>query len=307
MFASEALALGAATCIALSTMFINELNGRVPLMQLVRWQLTAGCLITAAAATFMDGWKTLGVWQLQSLAASGMVGIAFASTTYFAAIYRAGPRVTALLFTLTSPFALALGYAALGETINRLQVLGVIAVLCGLRLAIGLRRRRSSPHITGSETEPLESPAPGDPRPSAFGIALGTLTALGQALGALLARPAMASGVEPFAAMAVRSGLAAVCFWALLAVPAVRRRSGPIRRPDLALAIAAAFFGTALGMALMMAALQGGNVGIVSTLSSMTPVLILPMVWCRTGRPPPPLAWGGAALAITGTALIGLA
>jgi hypothetical protein len=51
MFVSEALALGAAACIALSSMFINELNGRVPLMRLARWQLTAGFAITATAAT----------------------------------------------------------------------------------------------------------------------------------------------------------------------------------------------------------------------------------------------------------------
>src|SRR5690242_12056482 len=108
MYLSEALALGSATCIALSSMFINELNGRVPLMRLARWQLTAGLLITALAATAVGGWVTLGSWQIWALAASGAVGIALASTTYFAAIYVAGPRITALLFTLTSPFALVL-------------------------------------------------------------------------------------------------------------------------------------------------------------------------------------------------------
>ena len=53
-----------------------------------------------------------------------------------------------------------------------------------------------------------------------------------------------------------------------------------------------------------MAALKTGNVGIVSTLSSMTPVVILPMVWLRSGQMPRLHAWGGAALAVVGTALI---
>jgi drug/metabolite transporter (DMT)-like permease len=30
------------------------------------------------------------------------------------------------------------------------------------------------------------------------------------------------------------------------------------------------------------------------------------MVWARTGKAPPPLAWIGAALAVAGTALISL-
>jgi drug/metabolite transporter (DMT)-like permease len=303
MFIPEALALGSATCIALGSMFINELNGRVPLMQLARWQLTAGFLITAFAATAVGGWTTLGTWQIWALAASGAVGIALASTTYFAAIYVAGPRVTALLFTLTSPFALALGYLVLGETISLMQGLGVALILLGVLIAIGVRRRRPAPMIPLSDEQPLEVPAPAEMHTSLAGIALGVVTALGQAIGTLLARPAMASGVEPFSAMAVRTGLAVICIWMLLILPAVRRRTAPRRNADFGLAIAAAFFGPALGMSLLMAALKTGDVGIVSTLSSMTPVVILPMIWARSGRMPRPLAWGGAALAIVGTAL----
>jgi len=305
MFVSEALALASATCIALSSMFINELNGRVPLMRLARWQLTAGLLITAFAATIVGGWFSLGSWQIWALAASGLVGIAIASTTYFAAIYAAGPRITALLFTLTSPFALALGYFVLGETISPLQALGVALILFGVLIAIGVRRRRPAPMIPLSDAQPIEAPAPSDPHPSLAGIAFGLITALGQAIGTLLARPAMASGVEPFSAMAVRTGIAVLCIWALLLVPAMRRPSAPPQKADITLAIAAAFFGPALGMSLLMWALQTGDVGIVSTLSSMTPIVILPMVWLRSRQMPRPLAWCGAALAIAGTALIG--
>ena len=52
------------------------------------------------------------------------------------------------------------------------------------------------------------------------------------------------------------------------------------------LRIVPAFFGTGLGMSLLMAALATGSIGIVTTLSSMTPIMILPMVWARTGTPP---------------------
>jgi drug/metabolite transporter (DMT)-like permease len=117
----------------------------------------------------------------------------------------------------------------------------------------------------------------------------------------------MAAGAEPFAAMAIRSGVAAVFYVALSFLPI---RS--IRRPyvfswrDFRTGIAASFFGTGLGMSLVMAALARGNVGVVSTLSSMTPVAILPMLWIKSGTAPARSAWIGAALAVIGTALISL-
>lgn len=293
MLISELLAIGAAFCIAVSGMLIAELKGRVDVFRLARWQMLAALVMTGAVSLALGGWRTVGLPQLGLLASSSMFGIIIASTTYFAAIYKAGPRNTALLFSLTSPFALALGYVFLGETISRQQGLGVVLVLAGIVMAIGLPGR-------GAARMPSSSV------PWA-GIALGVVTALGQALGSLLARPAMEAGVEPFTAMAVRSGLAALVFVTIAFLPiATINRPYRLSARDLGFAIGAAFFGTCLGMSLLMAALAFGQVGIVSTLSSMTPVVILPMIWWRTGAAPPISAWIGAALAVAGTALISL-
>ncbi len=311
MFVSEALALSAAFCIALSGMLISELKGRVDVVRLARWQMLAAFFLTAAVSLAVQGWRTLELWQAWMLAASAFFGIMIASTTYFAAIYAAGPRVTALLFSLTSPFALALGYLVLGETITPRQAGGIACVLVGIVLAIGLPRRfggkgDSVPAVTVDAPLPHDAPvAPS--RSFRLGVVLGVVTALGQATGTLLARPAMAAGVEPFTAMAVRAGVSAIFFIALLAVPiAALHRPYRLRLGDLGLGVGSAFLGTGLGMSLLMAALATGNVGIVSTLSSMTPVVILPMVWLRSGIAPPLRAWTGAGLAVVGTALISL-
>src|SRR5262245_48659960 len=122
-------------------MFVSELKGRVPLLQLARWQMAAAFVMTGAISVSIGGWRSVGLWQLGFLAASSFFGIAIASTTYFASIYAVGPRITALLFSLTSPFALAMGYLALGETITARQGVGVALVLCGIVLAIGMTRR----------------------------------------------------------------------------------------------------------------------------------------------------------------------
>lgn len=289
MYVAEILALCAAVCIAMSGMFVSELQGRMPLLDLARVQMTAAFLMTAAASLVVGGWRSVEPWQLGFLAVSSLFGIIIASTTYFAAIYSAGPRTTTLLFSLASPFAVVLGYLFLGETLTGRQGLGIACVLAGIMLAIGGRSSRSAACTPW------------------LGIGLGIVTAIGQALGSLAARPAMAGGVEPFTAMAVRSGIAALFFLALLLVPhPALRPASQITRRSLGLAVGSAFFGVGLGMSLLMAALAHGNVGVVSTLSSMTPVAILPMVWARTGIVPPLAAWIGAALAVSGTGLISL-
>src|SRR5262249_28227553 len=151
----------------------------------------------------LGGWRTIAPWQIGFLAVSGFFGIILASTTYYATIYSIGARNTALLFSLTSPFALVLGYFVLGETISLRQAAGIALVLAGIVLAIG-RPARSGV---------AETKAPWR------GIALGVTTALGQALGGLCARPAMAAGAEPFTAMAIRAGVAGIFFFALALLP----------------------------------------------------------------------------------------
>jgi drug/metabolite transporter (DMT)-like permease len=172
-----------------------------------------------------------------------------------------------------------------------LQGAGVALILAGIVLAIlgpGGREGMRGPHALG------------------LGLGLGVVTALGQATGSLFARPAMLAGVEPFTAMAIRSGLGALFFIALLAVPALRPATRPAS-PDIVRIGGSAVSGIFLGMTLLMAALAVGDVGIVTTLSSTTPILILPMVWVVTRRAPAPVAWVGAGLAVAGTALITLA
>ncbi|MEZ2329634.1 DMT family transporter [Mesorhizobium sp. RCC_202] len=312
MLLPEALAVTAACCSALSSMFLSELKGRVPLLQLARWQMLATFVMTGSVSLVIGGWHTIGPREFWLLAGSSFAGISIASTAYFATIYSVGPRITALLFSLTSPFALALGYLVLGETINHWQALGVLLVLCGIVLAIGMPRRFLK---GGDKAPPMPAVTPGTvpistaPAPPLTGrlwpgILLGVITAIGQAIGTLLARPAMAAGVEPFTAMALRSGLAVILFMALATTPFGRGKREAVQFGTVGLAVLSAFVGTSLGMSCLMAALRTGNVGIISTLSSVTPIIILPLVWLRSGQRPTTAAWAGALLAIVGTALI---
>lgn len=311
--AAEFYALASALCVALSTMFLSELRGRISLFQLARWQMLLSFLMTGAISIALRGFYAVEAWQIGALIISIAIGIVLASTTYFSAIFTIGPRLTALLFTLTSPFAIILGYLLLGETMSIRQVFGGLLVLSGVVLAIGPPDRNLAATMTSEPNHVdhrpvqvfgLEKLISSEKRLWAFGILLGVFTAFGQAVGSLIARPAMAAGVEPFTAMAIRSGFAALIF---MIIPFGNFREAAnfkIQKTTALLLIGAALFGTTFGMSLLMAALHEGHVGIISTLSSMTPVLILPLMWMRTKRRPSASAWAGAICAIVGTAII---
>jgi drug/metabolite transporter (DMT)-like permease len=72
----------------------------------------------------------------------------------------------------------------------------------------------------------------------------------------------------------------------------------------LGLTLATAMIGLLLGMTLFLYALQGPATGIVATLSATSPVIILPLLWLRTGQRPSGLSWLGAGLAVLGLGLI---
>lgn len=138
-----------------------------------------------------------------------------------------------------------------------------------------------------------------------LGVLVGVLAALSQAVGSLIASPVMAIGVDPVAASMLRVAVAALCLTALTQLPieAVRPK-GPLTTGVFVQTALTGIIALAFGMTLLLFALSDGKVGIVSTLSATTPVIILPMLWLKTREAPAPGAWAGAALVVAGMALI---
>ena len=68
--------------------------------------------------------------------------------------------------------------------------------------------------------------------------------------------------------------------------------------------IISGFLGMALGMSLLLIALQNGDAGIVATLSSTSPIMILFLLWILTKKIPSWGSWIGTVIAIIGTGLI---
>jgi drug/metabolite transporter (DMT)-like permease len=103
----------------------------------------------------------------------------------------------------------------------------------------------------------------------------------------------------------VRVGVAAMCLSVLLQLPFdVMKPKAALNWKIAAYTAGVGFLGLGVGMTLLLFALSGGKTGIISTLSATTPVIILPMLWLKTGSRPAAGAWAGAGLVVVGMALL---
>jgi len=290
----ELAALAAAASWALSGIISAGPSAHMGAMAYSRLRMSMVFVMLAVAALFTGGCGTLTADIVPALLASGVIGIFVGDTALFLAMNRLGPRRTSILFAMNAPMAVLLGWLVLGERLEPLPLFGVGVCMAGVVLAIVFGKRRSQLHTWEDVKGPLW-----------IGIALGLLAAAGQAVGALIARPVMAGGVDPVAASAVRVGISAVALIAAMQLPIAgfKQRNPPTWRIAGLVALSG-FMAMGVGMTLILFALASGKVGVVSVLSATTPVMILPMIWASTRERPAIGAWFGAVLVVVGSALL---
>ena len=288
----ELAALATATCWATTGMIAADAIARLGpfYFNLIRQVFVAALL--AIVVTASGGWGGLDLAQTAALVISGLVGILLGDTVNFAAIGRLGPRRAGAIFALNAPMAAVLAWVFLGERLGLQAAGGIALTAAGVAVAV-LGRPRANAH----RFEVLKGSL-------AAGVLFGLGAALGQAAGSLIARPVMAGGMDPWLASLVRVGSSGLLMSLLVPLgisPALPRA---VPRMAIWLTLATAVIGLLMGMTLFLYALQGSQTGIIATLSATTPVIILPMLWLRTGQRPTATSWAGAVMAVVGLALI---
>ena len=289
----EALALLAAACWAVSSLFSAPPAQRLGAFAFSRWRMLFASLLLWALALFSGGWRNLDISALGLLALSGLIGIFIGDTALFACMNRLGPRRSGVLFACHALFSGVLAWVWLGEVLWGWALLGSALLVAGVMLAIVWGKRSDEAHQWEQTRGRL-----------AVGVALGLLAALCQSVATLMLKPLMSTGMDAVAASAVRMTLALAAHGVLWGVWRGARAQAPLRWSDAGLTFLSAAVAMALGMTLILKAMQGGQAGLVAVLSSVTPIVILPLLWLVYRRRPALGAWWGAALAVCGTVLI---
>ncbi|MEC8999938.1 MAG: DMT family transporter [Actinomycetota bacterium] len=293
----QVAALRAATSWACSSLIAAEPVRRLggPRFCRLRMLYVSGMLLALATAT--GGWSTLDRGDIGLLAVSGLVGLLLGDLALFTAMARIGPRRTSVLFTSNAPLAAVGGVLLFDESFAPWAMVGAVLTVVGIVMAINYGSR------SGTHTDAFER-IEGSLAAGAIWAGIG---ALGQALGALAAKPVLEDGGDTLAVAATRAVIATVALW-VLARPGDRLarpvRRGPLLASDHLRLAASAFIAMVVGMSLLLWALGKGDTGVATILSATTPVILLPMLWVRLRQIPAPGAWLGAILTVIGTALL---
>jgi len=263
---------------------------------LLRLALATGLLVATLPAYHAATQATISMPAMRQcfwLITSGVLGMGFGDLLGYEALATLGPRRTTQLGTIAPVAAVLLGWAWLDETFGPMTLLGIAVVLGATSYAVLVRSRQ----LEGDRE-------PG--RVSAWGLFCAVVSAVLMGVGAVMLREAFRLGpIDLLWATTIRVGGTAVFFWliaaARLEVVRIWRTMGePVVRNRVLLGT---LLGPFAGMICYVSSLNFLQAGLVSTLSSISPLVLLPIVYLRYKAR---IGWDVVAACATATAGIAI-
>ncbi len=232
------------------------------------------------------------------LALSGVAGLAIGDAFYLKALTMIGARRTTQILMLAPAVSVGLAWMLLGERLGGGTLLGIGLILAGIVYSAGHEMRGV----------PVTNAEPGIV--STKGVAIAAIATLFQGGGAVMSREAFiaAPGMDPVSAAFARVAAAAVVLTLAGCISfAIRKTGKPLfvrgaGRPLLLGTLA----GPVIGMIFYLGAFKYAPAGIVSTLSSMSPILIIPVVAIRYRAAIPREAIIGTLVSVAGVAIMAI-
>ena len=261
--------LGAAACWAMASV----LYARVPLgagaMTTFKNSLATVCMLVLLVITKLSSGDqvfeaTTDTWKDISL--SGIVGLCLADIAYFRSIQILGARRGLTLTLLTPPATALLGDVWLGDRLPPITWLFILITLVG----IGIVMRQNS------DRNPDQDIRPGSTRWGVISALLGIAT---MAIGAVILKRGL-TDVGPIEGTFIRL-LAASVFGCFVSWPLGQFREIAellTNRKGTVTLCAATALGTVTGVVLMLAAYKYCPTGIAATLTSTSPLFVIPVV-----------------------------
>lgn len=293
-FLPLAAALGASFSWAVAAMIAHAPARQLGAFEFTRTQLISASALLLLIVTIAGVWPSVTWEHWRGFAVSSLVGVVLGNLALIACLRRGGPRRTQLLQAMSAPIAMLLGYVFLDEAISPQKLAGAALAVAGAGLAILYGRG-------ASRLEPTDGAL-------AWVVILGVLSATCQAIGLIALKPMLVAGTEPLAASALRTGggalaMALIALWPAAAFQPVTKPTGRI----VLWAIIPGVLGYVIAVSLLLYAVRNSETGIAAALGSISPVIMLPMLWFSTRQRPPAQAWIGACLVVLGTGLISAA
>ena len=288
------IATMAALCWAVASLISADVTRKIGGLAFNRLRLFFVSIMLICYTFYLDTWNTINHEFLFTILFSGIIGIFLGDTLLFIALQKIGPRRNNILFSLAAPFTVILNIIFLNEIMSTINLIGCIIVFCGVVVAIAYGNSKDKNH----RWEVVEGNI-------YLGVSLGIGAALCQAIGLIMMKPILTMGADPIASAALRTAISFVflAFTFFLNYKIFNTKTN-LSFKIVGQSILSGFLGMALGMSLLLIALKYADAGIVATLSSTSPIMILFLIWLLTKKIPTIGAWIGTVLAIIGSGLI---
>ncbi len=284
----------AALCWAVASLISADVTRKIGGLAFNRIRLFFVSIMLIGYTFYLDTWNTINHEFLFTILFSGIIGIFLGDTLLFIALQKIGPRRNNILFSLAAPFTVILNIIFLNEIMSTINLIGCIIVFFGVVVAIAYGNSKDKNH----RWEVVEGNI-------YLGVSLGIGAALCQAIGLIMMKPILTMGADPIASAALRTAISFVflAFTFFLNYKIFNTKTN-LSVKIVGQSILSGFLGMALGMSLLLIALKYADAGIVATLSSTSPIMILFLIWLLTKKIPTIGAWIGTVLAIIGSGLI---
>ena len=288
------IAVLAALCWSVSSLISADITRSIGAFAFNRIRLFFVSLMLIAYTFYLNTWETINLEFLITIVLSGIIGIFLGDTFLFVALQKIGPRRNNIIFSLAAPFTVILNIIFLKQFMSFNQLIGCFIVFLGVVIAISY----GDPSNKNHKWEKIEGSL-------YLGIIFGILAALCQSIGLIMMKPILNAGADPIASASIRTIVSfiflSLTFFVNLEIFKSKKK---INLKIIYQSIFSGFLGMALGMSLLLIALKNADAGIVATLSSTSPVIILFLIWILTKKIPSLGAWIGTIIAIVGTGLI---
>jgi drug/metabolite transporter (DMT)-like permease len=288
------IATSAALCWAVASLISADVTRKIGGLAFNRLRLFFVSLILISYTFYLNTWNTINQDFLFVILLSGIIGIFLGDTLLFIALQKIGPRRNNILFSLAAPFTVILNIFFLNEIMSLINLIGCIIVFFGVVVAIAYGNSRDKNH----RWELVEGNI-------YLGVAFGIGAALCQAIGLIMMKPILTMGADPIASASLRTAISCIFLtFTFFFNYKIFKTQTSLTLKIIGQSVLSGFLGMALGMSLLLIALKNADAGIIATLSSTSPVMILFLIWLITKKMPTIGAWIGTILAIIGSGLI---
>lgn len=231
------------------------------------WRLVIGIILISLFVSFQgESFFPLDIdfnawfWLLLS----GVIGIFLGDLFLFKSFTITGPRVSLLIMSISPPIAAVISWFALGDSLSFFAIVGMIVTISGIVLVILTKNADKEKGMKLKYDK--------------IGVVYAILGAFGQATGLVMSKIGLQYIDNPFVATQIRLyagiiGFIILISWVKRWTPIMQSLNNKKAMGTLSIG---SFFGPFLGISFSLIAVKYTNPGIVQTITSITPILIIP-------------------------------